>query len=95
MIAASTLHRVAELATDAYDREHVRPYVRSRPEAFRIIMPDVPIHVRRPDLRPTVDIVEQCDFMRRVLQQGEAGFSPAPLRAVIAAADAVLLEGTA
>ena len=89
VIAASTLHRVAELATDAYDREHVTPYVRSHADTFRIVVPDVPADVRRPDLRLTVDTAEDFEFMRQVLQQAESGSSPAPLHAVIAAADAV------
>jgi len=95
VIATYSLHRVADLATDAYDREHVTPYVRGHADVFRIIMPDAPADVRRPDLRLTVDSAEDLDFMRRVLQIAEAGFSPAPIRAVIAAADAILLERTA
>jgi spore coat polysaccharide biosynthesis protein SpsF len=95
VIAASTLHRVAELATEAYDREHVTPYVRRHADTFRGIMPDVPIDVRRPDLRLSVDTAEDLEFMRRVLQHAEAAASPAPIQAIIAAADAVLRQGVA
>jgi spore coat polysaccharide biosynthesis protein SpsF len=93
VIAASTLHRVAELATDAYDREHVTPYVRRHAETFRIVMPDAPAEVRRPDLRLTVDTAEDLEFMRQVLQLAESASGPSPLRAVIAAADALRVEG--
>jgi spore coat polysaccharide biosynthesis protein SpsF len=95
VIAASALRRVAELATDAYDREHVTPYVRNHAEAFRIVMPEVPLGVRRPDLRLTVDTAEDLDVMRRILHQAGEGSSPAPLQTIIAAADVVARRRTA
>jgi spore coat polysaccharide biosynthesis protein SpsF len=92
VIATSTLRRVAELTTDPHDREHVTPYVRSHGDRFRILTPDVPVDVRRPDLRLTVDTAEDLEFMRLVLQKAEVGPSPAQLQTVIAAADAVERE---
>jgi len=90
VIATSALRRAAELATSAYDREHVTPYVRNHPDAFRVVMPEAPDDVRRPDLRLTVDTADDLEFMRNVLQRAEAGASPSPLPAVCAAADAWL-----
>lgn len=95
VVAATTLHRVAELATNDYDREHVTPYIRRHADPFRTVTPDAPLDVRRPDLRLTVDTAEDLDFMRRVLRQAGAGSGPTPLRTVIAAADAVLWQRSA
>lgn len=90
VIAATVLHRIAALATDAYDREHVTPYVRNHAASFRIATPDAPADLRRPDLRLTVDTADDLRFMRQVLlaTTGEPG--SVPLQAIIAAADAVL-----
>ena len=92
VIATSTLRRVAAVATDPYDREHVTPYVYRHEDAFRVIRPEVPAAVRRSDLRLTIDTPADLAFMRRVLERADAGDGTAPLSAVIAAADAVLRE---
>ena len=94
-IASSALHRAAALATDPYDLEHVTPYIRRHPDTFGIVEPDAPVEVRRPDLRLTVDTADDLDFVRRVLGQIRAKADPAPLQAIIAAADAVLRDTTA
>jgi len=92
LVSADTLHRVAAVAIEPYDREHVTPYVYRHPDQFRIVRIAVPAELRRPDIRLTVDTPADLAFMRRVLDRADAGDGPAPLLAVIAAADAVRRE---
>lgn len=64
--AAALLAADAE-ATDAYDREHVTPFVRSRPERFpqRAVTLDPP----RPDVRLTLDTPDDLEHLRAVVAQ--------------------------
>jgi spore coat polysaccharide biosynthesis protein SpsF len=94
VVSARALRIAAERATSAFDREHVTPYVKRHPGTFRIITPDAPIDVRRPDLRLTVDTPEDFEFMRRVLERAEVDVSPAPIQTIIAVVDAVRRQAT-
>ncbi len=85
-IAVPALVRAAALATDAYDREHVTPFIR-RDARSRAVDSLAPTALRRPDLRFTVDTADDLDYMRRVYQEAGVNASPAPLEALIAAAD--------
>ena len=66
VVTADTLFRAAREAEDPYEREHVTPFVRRRPERF----PQA--HLIRPTdlsaLRWTVDRPEDLAFVRRVYQ---------------------------
>ena len=48
-----------------------------------------PSALRRPDLRFTVETAVDLDYMRRVYQEACASVTPAPLHALIAAADRI------
>jgi spore coat polysaccharide biosynthesis protein SpsF (cytidylyltransferase family) len=72
-------------ATEAYDREHVTPFIR-RDKRCRALDAIAPGHLRRPDVRLTVDTAEDLDRVRRVLGTLESG-NLTPLAAIIAAAD--------
>ena len=85
-MAVSALVRAAALATDAYDREHVTPFIR-RDARSRAVNSLAPTALRRPDLRFTVDTADDLDYMRRVYQEAGVSASPAPLDVFIAAAD--------
>jgi spore coat polysaccharide biosynthesis protein SpsF len=85
-IAVPALVRAAALATDAYDREHVTPFIR-RDARSRAVDSLAPTALRRPDLRFTVDTADDLDYMRRVYQEAGVSASPAPLDLFIAAAD--------
>ncbi len=85
-IAVPALVRAAALATDAYDREHVTPFIR-RDARSRAVNSLAPTALRRPDLRFTVDTADDLDYMRRVYQEAGVSTSPAPLAVFIAAAD--------
>lgn len=85
-MAVSALVRAAALATDAYDREHVTPFIR-RDARSRAVDSLAPSALRRPELRFTVDTADDLDYMRRVYQEAGVSASPAPLAVFIAAAD--------
>lgn len=90
-IAVQALVRAAALATDAYDREHVTPFIR-RDARSRAVDSLAPSALRRPDLRFTVDTADDLDYMRRVYQEAGASDAPLPLEALIAAADRLRLR---
>ncbi len=85
-IAVPALIRAAALATDAYDREHVTPFIR-RDARSRAVDSLAPTALRRPDLRFTVDTADDLEYMRRVYQEAGPGATPAALDLLIAAAD--------
>lgn len=85
-MTTAALVRAAALATDAYDREHVTPFVR-RDGRSRAVDALAPTALRRPDLRFTVDTAEDLDYLRRVYHEAGPAESPWPLDAFIAAAD--------
>jgi spore coat polysaccharide biosynthesis protein SpsF (cytidylyltransferase family) len=55
-------------ATEPYDREHVTTYIKFNRSRYRVLMPDAPRVLRRPDLRFTVDTSADLEYMRRVLE---------------------------
>lgn len=65
-ITTEALRRSAAAASSADDREHVTLYAKRRPGAFRILRLEAPAHLRRPDLRFTVDTPDDLDYMRRL-----------------------------
>jgi spore coat polysaccharide biosynthesis protein SpsF len=85
-ISATALVRAAALATDAYDREHVTPFVKRDGRAITIDLLAPPA-VRRGDLRFTVDTPDELEYMRRLYAEVGPTDSPAPLADFIAAAD--------
>jgi spore coat polysaccharide biosynthesis protein SpsF len=87
-VACEALQRAHALATDPYDREHVTPFLR-RDSRFRALDLVAPAAVRRPDRRFTVDLPEDLEFMRDVYRL-LSNPAPAPLTAIIRAADEVL-----
>ncbi len=85
-IAVTALVRAAALAKRAFDREHVTPFIR-RAKPSRAIYALAPSALRRPDLRFTVETPFDLDYLRRVYQEACMSATPAPLGALIAAAD--------
>ena len=85
-IAVPALVRASALASDAYDREHVTPFIR-RDARSRAVDALAPTALRRPDLRFTVDTADDLDYMRRVYQEAGPSVAPMPLALLIAAAD--------
>lgn len=62
----ATLERSWCEGSEAHHREHVDEYVGEHPELFRIERVDAPLHLRRPDLRLTVDTPEDLLLAREV-----------------------------
>ncbi len=90
LISADTLRRLEQMTTNADDHEHVTLFVTRNLSRFRTAVTLAPMDLRRPDLRLTIDTPDDLAFMRRVLEKVDDGPDPAPLMAVIAAADAVI-----
>ncbi|MFI5178823.1 MAG: cytidylyltransferase domain-containing protein [Vicinamibacterales bacterium] len=84
-VTAAALETADALTIDAYDREHVTPFIR-RDRRFRSFDALGPGHVRRPSLRLTVDTPDDLDQMRRVFAMLGSN-TLAPLSAIIAAVD--------
>ncbi len=84
VVSADALLAADAEATEPYDREHVTPFVRSRPERFpqRAVTLDPP----RPDVRLTLDTAEDLERLRAVV--GATG-PDASLAELVAAADAL------
>ena len=86
-IRLDVMRQAHELARDAYDREHVTPWVKAQDGVFRVVMPEAPAHVARPDLRLTVDTPGDYAYMQRVLTSAHAGRRIVALHDIIEAAD--------
>jgi spore coat polysaccharide biosynthesis protein SpsF (cytidylyltransferase family) len=85
-VAVDALEKADLMATEAADREHVTPLIR-RDCLFRTIEMLAPSHLRRPDLRLTVDTLHDLAFIRRIMSRlGDPLVEP-PLQAIIEAAD--------
>ena len=82
----------AARATTNADREHVTAYIRRERSRYRIVEPEAPRAVRRPDLRLTIDTAADLAFMHTVADALAAPLSSAPLSAIITAADRVSAE---
>ena len=64
IVEVSALEAAWATSPDAYEREHVSPFLYRRPEQFRILRPDVPPLYAAPDARVTVDTWEDLNYLR-------------------------------
>jgi spore coat polysaccharide biosynthesis protein SpsF len=83
VVRRSALDRAHRAATSAYDREHVTPFVKARPDEFRIERPVAPPALRRPDVRLTIDTRSDLKFMERVLEAAAGDATLVPLAGII------------
>ncbi len=86
-LRTTVLRQAAELARTPYDREHVTPYIRQRPDAFDVRVVPAPTGLQRPDLRLTIDTAEDLRFVRQLLHWACDDHPLVPLADVIAAAE--------
>ena len=86
-VRTTALIDAAAKATSDEDREHVTPFIRRRAADYRLIQPDAPAPLQRPDLRLTVDTEQDLAFMRAIARELSTPLAAAPLGAIIAAAD--------
>lgn len=85
-VSTTALVRAASLASSAYDREHVTPFIRRDPHA-RVLDLLAPWPRRRPELRFTVDTADDLTTMRQLYAELAFLAEPAPLEQFILAAD--------
>jgi spore coat polysaccharide biosynthesis protein SpsF len=83
-IRASALGVAALLARDPFDREHVTTFVRRRHDLFKIVTLQAPPSVRHPEVKVTVDTVEDLQHVRGLYAR--AGREMPSLEDLIAAA---------
>lgn len=93
-VRTSALRIAAREAQDAYDREHVTPWLASRGERFVVRRPDAPSALRRPEIRLTIDTPADLAFMTRLLGRTGGGQRIVPLAEIICAADDLQIRGT-
>jgi spore coat polysaccharide biosynthesis protein SpsF len=85
-MSVRALLQSADLTSDPYDREHVTPFLR-RDRRFCALQAIAPGHLRRPELRLSVDTAEDLDFMRRLFAATDvAAPRPVALSALMSAA---------
>ncbi|HET7216465.1 MAG TPA: hypothetical protein VFJ02_00395 [Vicinamibacterales bacterium] len=87
---ASALLEAVAAATDAYDREHVTPFLKRPERRYRVLEPLVAPPIQRPDLRLTVDTADDLEYMTGVLGRCGLGTSVMPLSVIIQSADRVV-----
>ena len=86
-ITSAALARADREATTPHDREHVTTFVKRNGHAFRTVTRPVPLPLRRPDLRLTVDTREDLENVRVVFAR--TGADIPTLEQLIAAAGPV------
>lgn len=92
-IRTDALVQASVVARDAFDREHVTPLVRRRPDLFGVLELSAPAAVARPDVRLTVDTADDLRHVREVYER--AGSELPTLVDLIAASDRVLRRSVA
>jgi len=88
-VTVRALSIALESTGNAFDLEHVTPFIRRERQLFRVVETPAPSSVRRPDLRLTVDIPEDLRFIQRVLEGLGDTQREWPLTTIIEAADRV------
>ena len=78
-MTAASLAKTHALARDPEHREHVTIYIKEHPDEFRILLPDAPASVRRPDFRVTVDTPEDFAAIKQLIGRFPETGSPRPL----------------
>ncbi len=75
ILQASALEAAGAAQPDAYEREHVSPFLYRRPDRFRILRPQVPLEFLAPEARVTVDTADDLEYLRKLweaLYRGQA-----------------------
>lgn len=64
IVARCALETAAAEATESFEREHVTPFLYTRPERFRLVSMPAPDALRRPDWRLCVDEPSDLEMVR-------------------------------
>jgi spore coat polysaccharide biosynthesis protein SpsF len=54
-------------ATQRYEKEHVTPYILEHPDKFKLINIEAKGKLRRPDIRITLDTIEDFELINRII----------------------------
>jgi spore coat polysaccharide biosynthesis protein SpsF len=84
-LTRQALLRAAREARNGFDREHVTTWVKRRRDLWNLAFPAAPAHLRRPDLRVTVDTPQDLAHVRTLFAR--TGTVQPSLRALIEAAE--------
>ncbi len=68
VMSTEVLEEAARSTPDAFDREHVTPFVYRHPERFRLLGVEAEGRLRRPDLHLSVDHKEDLALVRAVVE---------------------------
>ena len=71
-MTAAALSTAAALARDAYDREHVTPFIRSNRHMFKVAEVSAPASLTRPGLRVTVDTEDDLHRLRELFFRAQS-----------------------
>lgn len=80
-VTTAALEQALAYSRDAYDHEHVTPFIVRNADRFRVMKLPAPSPLRRPDLRFTVDTREDLLYMRQVFAAAENESLPELIRA--------------
>jgi len=89
---AEALAKAHRFARDIRDREHVTLYIKEHREEFCVSYLTPPEHLRRPQIRVTVDTAEDFMLMDRLIGSLEEGNAPRPLGEYLPLAQAMMDE---
>ena len=82
-VRAEALRRVHASARLSRHREHVTLYMKENPQAFRIAYLNPPVFLRHPQVRLTIDTMEDFRYMERLISQLPEKEHPVALEAYI------------
>jgi spore coat polysaccharide biosynthesis protein SpsF len=79
-LTPEVLSRLDRTVRSSRDREHVTLYIKEHPDAFRVALLVPPDSLRRPELRLTVDTMEDFIFVEDLIQRIPESDLPVPLK---------------
>jgi spore coat polysaccharide biosynthesis protein SpsF len=82
VLQAEALFRAEREADEDYDREHVSPYIFSRPDRFRVYRERAPERYLMPDAKVTLDTPEDYELLQRIYRDLFRG-EPIPIRELL------------
>ncbi|MBW2619485.1 MAG: hypothetical protein JRC92_11480 [Deltaproteobacteria bacterium] len=71
VFSASTFRLMDREVSQACDREHINNFILRNPDRFKTLWPEIKGQLARPDLRMTVDTLEDWQRINAILRPGE------------------------
>jgi spore coat polysaccharide biosynthesis protein SpsF len=69
VFSVKVLEEVDKLTNNKFDREHVTLYIYEHPEKFKLLNVTASPELNRPDLRLTVDTIEDLELVREIYKE--------------------------